>query len=826
MRLRRPFLSSLLALLLAALLAGCGVSVQQQVPLALADTRVVAEGALIGQTLLAHHDGLSGVQIYLEPGEPGSGVLELGLHPASGAEETIAAASLPIAAVNAPGFYSFNFASALPSRQRDYYLSLRAVGAGSVRAGVAPAESYRDGALYVDGRPEEAQLIHGLIFDQAARAAGFAARLGWLLLALLAGALIYALPGLGLLRLAWPGARALSWGEQLGLGIGLSMALLPLWLVWTQLIGLRLGPWNAYLPILLGLAAMTWTLRGLRLPAWRRPRLAELPWFDLGLVAVIGLIVMPRLIAVGSLEAPSWGDAYQHTMITQLILEHGGLFDSWQPYVPYITLTVQFGFSGLAAALAWVLGVGSVEATILAGQLLNASAVIALYPLALRFSGGRRWAGLVALLVAGLISPLPGFYVNWGRYAQLSGQVVLPVAIWLTWALLEARGRPWRQVGLVGLSVAGMALCYYRMAFFYAVFVLVLLLCWALPSWRWRWAEWRPAALWLALAGALTGLLFLPWAIHVSQSQLSATMAVSVQQTPPLWYVINDYQAWRDLPTHVPIPLLVVSAAALLWALIRRQWAVLGLGLWSLITASYVAGSLIRLPGAILMQSFALIIALYIPVALLGGWLWAELADLVRRWPRASGAVAALLFLGLAGWGGLQQLRIIDPSFMLVTRADMRAMRWIAAETPADAQFLVHGYPVWNGLSAVGADAGWWLPLLAGRSNTMPPQYALSNEAPTPPDYTVRLIQFYEQLQASPPPSPTGLRLLCDWGITHVYNGQGQGLVGFGADQLFAPEELRASPYFRQDYREDRVTVFAFDRSACPALAEQGSPRP
>lgn len=814
----------LVALLIAALLSGCGVSAEQQVPLTVADTGVIAGELVAGQSFLTRHDGLAGVQIYLQPLEPGEGVAELRLHAGPDDPAELAGASLPLAAVSAPGFYDFRFASALPSRERDYYLTLRVSGPGSLGVGLAPAGSYQDGALYVNGEPTEAQLIHGLLFERGARLAGLAAHLGWLGLALLAGALIYLVPGLGLLRLLWPGARGLSWGEQIGLGLGVSAALLPLWLVWARAAGLRLGAWNAWLLILVGLAALAWSLRGVSPPAWRRPTLRGLPWHSLGLAAVIGLVTVPRLLAVGGLEAPSWGDAYQHTMIAQLILDNGGLFGSWQPYAPYASLTVQFGFSALAAGLAWVLGVGGVEATILGGQLLNAAAIVALYPLALRVSGGRRWAGLAALLIGGLVSPLPGYYVNWGRYAQLSGQVALPAAIWLSWALLEAPRRPWRPIGVVGLSVAGMALCYYRMIFFYAVFMLVLLLCWALPEWRAGWARWREAALRLGLAAAATGALFAPWAINVRQSHLSNMMAIGVQQPSPLDYVIADYQAWGALPQHIPVPLLAVAVAALLWALARRAWPVAGLGLWTALMSGYMAGSLIQLPGAVLMQSFAVIIALYIPVALLCGWLWAELLELGRRRPRASAVVAALLCGGLAGWGALQQARVVDPFFTLVTRPDVRAMRWIESGTPPDAQFLVHGYSVWNGFSAVGGDAGWWIPLLARRGNTMPPQYALSNEAPTTPDYSARLIRMYDQLQAAPPPSPAGLRLICEWGITHLYHGQGQGQVGFAADTLFSVDELRASPSFRQVYREDRVSIFAFDRAACPATAGGATP--
>jgi hypothetical protein len=35
-----------------------------------------------------------------------------------------------------------------------------------------------------------------------------------------------------------------------------------------------------------------------------------------------------------------------------------------------------------------------------------------------------------------------------------------------------------------------------------------------------------------------------------------------------------------------------------------------------------------------------------------------------------------------------------------------------------------------------------------------------------------------------------GLHLLCEQDITHIYIGQGQGEIGYGATQLFSPDML------------------------------------
>jgi hypothetical protein len=128
---------------------------------------------------------------------------------------------------------------------------------------------------------------------------------------------------------------------------------------------------------------------------------------------------------------------------------------------------------------------------------------------------------------------------------------------------------------------------------------------------------------------------------------------------------------------------------------------------------------------------------------------------------------------------------------------------------------LVEGHRIFQGYSAVGADGGWWIPLLAGRQNTMPPQYALLTEAPTEPGYSQEIVDLVTTLETNSPASPRGIQALCDWGITHVYIGQGQGEVGPEAVQLYSPTALAGSSAFSQVYRQDRVWIFALDPQSC-----------
>jgi hypothetical protein len=97
----------------------------------------------------------------------------------------------------------------------------------------------------------------------------------------------------------------------------------------------------------------------------------------------------------------------------------------------------------------------------------------------------------------------------------------------------------------------------------------------------------------------------------------------------------------------------------------------------------------------------------------------------------------------------------------------------------------------------------------------MPPQYALLNEAPIEPDYNKRVVETVAVIQEYSIDSPRALDLLCREGITHIYIGQGQGLIGAEAKQLYAPTELLQSPAFSSLYHQDRVWIFAFDRTRC-----------
>ena len=88
--------------------------------------------------------------------------------------------------------------------------------------------------------------------------------------------------------------------------------------------------------------------------------------------------------------------------------------------------------------------------------------------------------GAGSAVVVGYLSGTPTQYVNWGRYTQLAGQVLLPFALVWFMRLVEAPPAGWRANGprlaLAAIGAAGLGLTHYRILIFYALFVPVYLI--------------------------------------------------------------------------------------------------------------------------------------------------------------------------------------------------------------------------------------------------------------------------------------------------------------------------------------------------------------
>ena len=784
----------------------------------------------IGQTFVADYSGFQAINLYLTPQSPGDGFLILHIRSDPDSTLDLTTVKLPIQEVNTTKYYRFDFPSIPNSNNQYYYGFLSMDSSGSVQVGSGQANAYLNGAAYQNHVPIEAQLSYSVDYDRSMMIIGILKQvIPWVLISII-GFLLFTIPGWALLSIFWRGWNDLFWSVKLALSIGTSMALYTLLVLFTFLVHLQLGVWYVWIPIIAGILVLAWQNKHNLLAIISKktqfhPGKSNTPdkktafWLDFSLVIVLGLIFFSRFWAMRGLDEPMWNDSLHHTEITQLIMDNQGLFTSWLPYAPYQTFSMHFGFPLIAALLGWITGLISSQSVLYSGQILNIFAILALYPLALKITNGNRIGGVVAVLVAGLLSPMPAFYINWGRYAQLGGQVLLPIAMWMVWEIVDEASIahvtrrwlqiPWTKIIISGGMIAGMILFEFRMIFIITSFVITLSLGLLIKNGRLKLRKWLQELLPIFMIGIISILLFLPWGLRILNSKLINYSGFNSQASTLSDLIRQDYQTWQNIHFYVPIVIIILGLAGWMLALIKRNWIVVSLGLWVALMASLYSLITLHVPWIQYVQSFAVVISLYIPAGLFVGYLVAVLTPRLFKW-KLGGILTFAFVVGFGLLGTWNQRNIANPDvYGHVTRPDLRAMEWINRQTPPDSLFLIEGmHENWVS-NVIGTDAGWWIPILARRENTIPPQYALSNEMPIVVDYSQKVIDLEAELENNGIVSQAGIDLLCEFGVTHVYIGQKQGMVANTSEPLINPDELAVIKGFQMIYHQDRVYIYS-----------------
>lgn len=792
----------------------------------------LSDGAGLSQSFWPTRNGLSRVTLMLATyGRGNSGTLTFALVDELGQvthRETFAVES-----ATGPR-RDFSFRPQRESAQHAYFVQVQGTSPHGVGSGVwADRVAQYPGRLRMNGAPIAGSLALEWAYDTPPALFAFhlvrtLARFGPGLLVM---GLLWTLPGLALI--AWVRRSRRTAGAGVGddepwslqrvwaTSVALSGALLLVLPQLTGLLNLPLGSWAVW-ALLLVSGALLWRAhrrhRARFLGNVSRPDVTTLMY-----AVVAGLTIVTRLVAVHPLSGPQWGDSVHHSIIAQLMLDGGGIVHDYAPYLPLRSFTYHAGFHLLSAWLAWAMAIAgtvttAATAVLMNGQLLNVWSVITVGLLAegLVQRAGHlreaRWAGVVAVLVAGLLNPMPAFYVNWGRYTQLAGQVFLaPAVLWT--AVAWGRAGPRRELLLVVLAVAATALSHYGVALMFGAALAPLF---AILLWERR-HQWRRAVPGLLLSIALTGLavtvMIVPSYWSLSEGQL-VSLVRGILAGPARPRFSPEYNAFADITTYVPPRFLMMSAVSLCWLLVRRRieaWLLAG---WVL--ALFVLSNpytLLRLPGTGLVDNLTVQIALYVPLSALVAIGAADVASwLVRRpsFPRRPVLIlASLAIVVLAVRGAWRQALIVDPErFAMLTRFDQRAAAWIAGHTPDDVVFHVNGFFAYADSVVAGSDGGWWLWLTARRQTTVPPiVYAV--EAGVTPNYRGEANERFRRLSAAQADPDALAAVMRQEGIEYVYVGAQQGRVGLPpGGPVLDPTVLHDSSAFETVYTDDFVWVF------------------
>ena len=612
------------------------------------------------------------------------------------------------------------------------------------------------------------------------------------------------LPGTAL----YMGGAWLFWGRkgtQLALcsallpGIGLSVAFWPLLLLYLSLLGVGFSAALLWLVLAISLAVIIvlWAILARRARPTRDEVIA-----GGGLAGMMLLALAFRLGDINGLAVPMFGDSLHHTMITSIIASSGKVPQGYQPYVPVDTFTYHFGFHTLAAILSLLTGLAIPAAVLIMGQALIVMSLPVAYLLTRQLFSSRV-AGLAAAMITGFVSVMPAYYINWGRYTQLSGLVLLPVAATLLLRAVARRGKSY-ETGLAAFCVAGLVVVHYRILIFYGLFVVAMAAWYTITKWRDRSALMSAAVRVITTTGV--GLLLAaPWLWNLAVNYFPSLSRRLSTVSPDYIAIYNSTENFTRFVGILVAALGVLGLWLALWSPLARQpakanentetvgdagimpphLAVYGVATW---IALMLVGLWVP-PGA--LGSLSVATALYLPLSVLGGYGIARLANMpavrasIPAWgvPVALFLAAPLVALTLRTW------HVADPdSNSYVRNGDLQAFDWIKENTPATAKFLISSQISYAGRAVTASDAGMWLPVLVGRSVSVP-ALAAWTERPLQPDYfeQARTLAAYTQptndptiqglaaKSSIPPPRNPSDPMLLDqmrkMGITHVYSG-------------------------------------------------------
>jgi hypothetical protein len=802
MRLRRS--TYLILIVLVTLTAGCVTRVNPNAmqPHAEVDTSPIYGSHTVGQTFVVNRRNLSGIELRWAHPEEVRGPIIVHLSPAPGERDLVRVKVDPADGKGQTRF-SVHFPPLRNSQGRRYYVSVEAPHATaqqplSLRA--VPRDVYAPGTAYENGEPWSGDLTFQTFYAYDAsflrEDLGTAWRWAWLLLP---GLALFWAPGALLLRL-WPEAEGdFDLGERTAMAFGLSLAFVAFSLLWITQLGGRLNATTARLLYgLLGAVALF--VAGRR--AWRRregiwegithPDAHRVRLLLLGIVLTLGLV--GRLLAIRDLAFPAWVDSVHHATVAQIILERGRVPATYLPYVDVDRATYHFGFHAAVASFAWLSGLPVERAMLLVGQFFNITMALQVYLLA-RWLTQRRWTAFFATFFVALLSTMPAYYVSWGRYTQLGGLLLLPVAVVCTVEAVEARD--WRGMVLALFSQAGLILVHYRVLAFYVCFVGAWWLVKSIetPSaWRDRLRE----VGYYAALGVGAAVTLLPW---LAETAVHLWLRAWVHwggdggAGSALWDFSLSF-AGRGFDRYL---LTVGGLGVILGLWERRRFSgvlLLWLGALFLVTNPSVVG----LPGEGLTNNIAMLITWFIPQAIWSGFILDEVfrawqTSLGRRGRVAFRGIAVLLLAGLGTLGFHRQVTILSPTGVVAVDADRAALRWLETHTPQGSHFLINAR-VWQGPFYRGTDGGYWITPLTGRITTTPPAlYHLGGEERV--EEVRRLNEDVEELVSSP--SALARRLRAS-GVDYVYVGALGGIL--------EPEMLDGAAEFKRVYVDAYARIY------------------
>ena len=492
---------------------------------------------------------------------------------------------------------------------------------------------------------------------------------------------------------------------------------------------------------------------------------------------IIGILLVTlstRLIIAYKFPYLAGDDSLHHSIITNLVATTGKLPYTLLPFDSANLNHYHLGLYALTGPLQLLAGIGPDQSLLWFSQFLSGICGVGVFLFLDRKVS--RQAAILGMLSVGLFSVFPSWFVNWGRFTQLSAQTILLPTVLVTWEALTSitDGRQSLdrktvfELLLAGFLNAAVCLLHFRVAVFMLALILIICVSELLNAKK-EPARIKVLLVRIFLIGLITTVFILPTLIAGLESYIDQRVVqVSANQGERIladqwYYSTGDGDTWKL--TQKSIPFLALGMIGVITGLLTKKNGKISIFTFVWILCLIGFSQLYRLNVYVLAFTniTAILLILYLPIGIGSGILWNNVFEGREfRFHHQIRAFVVVLLLLTSVVTYQFRVKDFEPQRAFMTDADNMAMEWIKSNTPQDAVFGVNTNFL-NPTMPFGTDAGYWLPVYAQRQTTaLTLLSSLSDEYAFDLERSKTIPEFYKTGDLGP---------LCDYGIDYLYSG-------------------------------------------------------
>lgn len=599
-----------------------------------------------------------------------------------------------------------------------------------------------------------------------------------------------------------------SFGERLIIALGLIFVYVPLLTLYSTYAGVGLSKWLIMALIVISGIVIIYNHRvGLRGFRWKQ--LAKLNGHYVLLAFILMVSILVRLVPVWDFIVPSGSDSCTHAVVSQLIVERGGVPHSYQPYTSYVTFSYHFGFHSVISVLYLLSRIEITRLITIVSQLISAFALLSVFLFVGRLTKNKNMALLSAFIV-GLVSIFPAYLVNWGRFTQLSGFFMLPIVLILIIESMQEEKCSLTFLSIASLSLAGLFLTHVRVFVMGSVFLFCFLLVNAWGRSRQSFHLWRKGILIFILGVVVIS----PWIFNLFLTAHGSPMFREIvatkfnlaflSRTPGSIAFFSLKRLEDSLSFYSTKWITGLALLGIILGVWQKNKLILTLLLWIALLFAWCNPRWIRVPFSGFVDIKSLILSLYFPASIFVSYFIVHSSKRIRLPSRSRNIATVSLLICISLLCIRPMLTVVKKDRGYVTETDKVAMEWITKNTAEETKFLISSCEIpsepYGQTGLTGRDAGYWIPYFTKRATTIP-LLVHDFEKTIPEDAWKSACQIASMTSQNSASAET-IRFLKKNGVTHVYIGEKSNW------QPVEQSPFSKSRFFQEEYRLDRVRIF------------------